>query len=91
MKYISEFSLNEGKEVDLENEQKNQATIKEKITALDTNMKKLDANTTRPEADKMLDKAKMIGTKAKLVNALATSMQKESQLMMAVAQLKKKA
>lgn len=90
MKHLNEFSpLNEGKEVDLEKEQQNQASLREKLTLLDKNISLLDSS-KKKEADKMLEKSKMIATKAKLYGELAKSFQKESMLMGAVAQNKKK-
>lgn len=89
MKHIHHFSkLNEGKEVDLEKEQQNQASIREKLSQTDKAISQLEAS-KKKEADKMTEKAKIIGTRAKLYGELAKSMQKESQLMMAVAQAKK--
>lgn len=86
MKYLK--PLNEGKSVDLEKEQQNQAMYKEKLTTLETSMSELEGS-DKKEFEKMMEKSKMLGTKAKLYGELAKSFQKEGQLMMAVAQEKK--
>lgn len=81
MKHLLElesFDLNEAsKSIDVENENKLQAQLQDKIKEAKLKMSKVEAS-NKKQFEKTLEKSKLTSTIAKLTAALAASMNKEA-------------